>query len=249
MKLAGKVAIVTGAGSGIGKAISILFAQEGAKVVVSDIQPESARATLAAIEANGGTGTVDVSDVAKEEDVQRMIDTAVETYGTLDILINNAGITDGFVPVTDITDEHWDRVLAVNTTGPMRTIRKALPIFIGKGGGVIVNIASVAGLHGSRAGIAYTAAKFAVVGMTKNVGYQYGKRGVRCNAIAPGGVRTNIGVGAEIHKAGKEMTRGPGWGREGTAEEVARIALFLACDDSSLINGEIVTADGGWTAF
>jgi len=249
MKLAGKVAVVTGAGSGIGKAISMVFAQEGAKVVAADIRPESAQETVLAIEAKGGTAIAAAANVAVEQDVQRMIDTAVETYGTLDILVNNAGITDGFVPVADITDEHWDRVLAVNTTGPMRTIRKALPIFIGKGGGVIVNIASVAGLHGSRAGIAYTAAKFAVVGMTKNVGYQYGRNGVRCNAIAPGGVRTNIGVGAEIHKAGKEMTRGPGWGREGSAEEVARIALFLSCDDSSFINGEIVTADGGWTAF
>ena len=181
-----------------------------------------------------------------------MIDEAIGTYGTLDILVNNAGIMDNFVPAAAITDELWEKVFAVNVTGPMRAIRKALPIFVEKKSGIIINIASAGGLMGSRAGAAYTASKHAVVGLTKNVGFQYAKLGIRCNAIAPGGVNTNIGAtinnpnkfGMERAMAGINLNP-----RVGEPEEIAKIALFLACDDSSLINGAIITADAGWTAY
>ncbi|TXK84390.1 SDR family oxidoreductase [Paenibacillus sp. N3.4] len=252
MKLSGKVAIVTGAASGMGKAIAELYAAEGAKVIVSDIDLDTAQIVVAGIESQGGTALAVAANVMKEEDVQHLIDTAVNTYGTLDILVNNAGIMDNFVPAGELTDALWERVFAINTTGPMRTTRKALPIFIEKKSGVIVNIASAGGLYGSRAGAAYTASKHAVVGFTKNVGFQYANLGIRCNAIAPGGVATNIGAtmtepnGFGMERAMAGMNLNP---RTGDALDIAKVALFLASDDSGFVNGTVITADAGWTAY
>lgn len=252
MRLNGKVAVVTGAASGMGKAIAELYASEGAKVVVADLRLEPAQTVVDGITAAGGTAIAVAANVTKEEDVAKMIDTAVQEYGTLDILVNNAGIMDNFVPAADLTDELWDRVFAINTTGPMRTTRKALPIFLEKKSGVIVNIASAGGLQGSRAGAAYTASKHAVVGFTKNVGFQYAKLGIRCNAIAPGGVNTNISTSINepnafgMERAMAGMALNP---RGGEAIEIAKVALFLASDDSGFVNGTVVTADAGWTAY
>ncbi|SHF01967.1 NAD(P)-dependent dehydrogenase, short-chain alcohol dehydrogenase family [Seinonella peptonophila] len=252
MKLQNKVAIVTGAGSGMGKEIATLYAKEGAKVIVSDINEASANKTVEEISANGGDATTVVANVAVENDVQRLISAATSTYGGLDILVNNAGIMDNFMPAAEVTDELWDRVIAINATGPMRTIRQALPLFIEKGAGVIINIASVGGLHGSRAGAAYTASKHAVVGLTKNVGFQYANQGIRCNAIAPGGVETNIGTTMnQPDKFGMEraMIGANSNPRSGQPEEIAKVALFLASDDASFVNGTVITADAGWTAY
>lgn len=251
-RLNDKVAVVTGAGGGMGRAIAMLFAAEGARVVVADISAGAAAAVTQEIAAAGGTARAATANVAKEEDVQAMVDTAVEAFGTLDILVNNAGIMDNFVPAGALTDELWERVFAVNSTGPMRAIRKSMPIFVEKKAGVIVNIASAGGLLGSRAGAAYTASKHAVVGLTKNVGFQYAKLGVRCNAIAPGAVNTGIGktiynpdqFGMERAMAGINLNP-----KVGEPEDIARIALFLASEDSSFINGTVITADAGWTAY
>ncbi|MDR6549421.1 SDR family oxidoreductase [Paenibacillus qinlingensis] len=252
MKLTGKVAIVTGAASGMGKAIAELFATEGAQVVVSDLRVEAAQTVVSGIAEKGGSAIAVAANVAKEEDVQALIDAAVKEYGTVDILINNAGIMDNFVPAGDVTDELWERVFAINTTGVMRTTRKVLPIFTERKSGIIVNIASAGGLNGSRAGAAYTASKHAVVGFTKNVGFQYANLGIRCNAIAPGGVSTNIGTtitspnpfGMERAMAGMGLNP-----RAGEPAEIAKVALFLASDDASFVNGTVVTADAGWTAY
>ncbi|MBO8141177.1 MAG: SDR family oxidoreductase [Firmicutes bacterium] len=252
MRLAGKVAVVTGAASGMGEQIARLFAKEGAKVVVADIDGDGAAKVAQAIAADGGSAVAVTVNVAIEEDVQRMIDTALNEFGALDILVNNAGIMDNMVPVHELTDELWDRVIAVNATGPMRAMRKALPIFLEKGKGNIINIASIGGLNGSRAGAAYTASKHAVVGLTKNVGFQYAAAGIRCNAIAPGAVATNIAstmkepskFGSE--KAGMGMSLNP---RVGNPEEIAQVALFLASDESSFVNGAVFVVDGGWTAY
>nr|WP_154960223.1 SDR family oxidoreductase [Paenibacillus xylanexedens] len=252
MKLQNKVAIVTGAGSGMGKAIATLYAQEGAKVVVSDINEEAAQAVVQEIQANGGEAFVLLANVAKEEDVQQLIDQTVSKYGTVDILVNNAGIMDGMEPAADISDERWEKVFAVNTTSVMRTTRKVLPIFLEKQQGVIVNIASAGGLHGGRAGAAYTASKHAVVGFTKNTGYMYAEQGIRCNAIAPGAVATNIGssmTGINPFGAGRQqqgMAINP---RVGTSEEIAKVALFLGSDESSFVNGTVITADAGWSSY
>ncbi|WP_337034261.1 SDR family oxidoreductase [Paenibacillus illinoisensis] len=252
MKLQDKVAVVTGAGSGMGKAIAMLYAQEGAKVVVSDINEESAQTVVNEIKAQGGEAIVVLANVAKEEDVQNLIDTTVSTYGTVDILVNNAGIMDGMEPAAEVTDEKWERLFAVNTTSVMRTTRKVLPIFQEKQNGVIVNVASAGGLHGGRAGAAYTASKHAVVGLTKNTGFMYAGQGIRCNAIAPGGVATNIGssmagisqFGASRQQLG--MAINP---RIGTSEEIAKVALFLGSDESSFVNGTVIEADSGWNSY
>ncbi|OPA73261.1 3-ketoacyl-ACP reductase [Paenibacillus selenitireducens] len=252
MKLQDKVAVVTGAASGMGKAIAALYAAEGAKVVVSDINLEAAQKTVEVIQSNGGEAIAVAANVTKEEDIQQLIDTAVSTYGTLDILVNNAGIMDNFVPAAEVTDELWERIFAINTTGPMRAIRKALPIFLEKGNGVIVNVASAGGLMGSRAGAAYTSAKHAVIGLTKNVGFQYATSGIRCNAIAPGAVNTNISTSINqpnefgMQRAMVGMNVNP---RVGESEEIAKVALFLASEDSSFVNATVVTADAGWTAY
>ncbi len=252
MKLQNQVAVITGAASGMGKAIAELFAKEGAKVVAADLNFEGAKATAEEIVAAGGKALAVAVDVSKEDDVSAMIDAAVANYGTLDILINNAGIMDDFSPAADVTDTRWERVFAVNSTGVMRATRKALSVFLPKKSGVIINVASIGGLQGARAGAAYTASKHAVIGFTKNTAFQYGKEGIRCNAIAPGAVETNIAASmGAINKAG--MERGmPGMAlnlRTGQPEEIAAVALFLASDDSSFINGAVLVADGGWTTY
>ncbi len=251
-RLEGKVAVVTGAASGMGKAIATLFAQEGAKVVVSDMNEQGAQAVASAITAAGGSAMAIKTNVAIEEDIQRLIDSTVSAYQTVDILVNNAGIMDNFVPAAELTDELWDKVFAVNSTGLMRATRKVLPIFMEKKSGVIVNIASAGGLLGSRAGAAYTASKHAVVGFTKNVGFQYADLGIRCNAIAPGAVNTNIGTtifnpsefGAQKAMMGMHLSP-----RTGEPVDIARVALFLASEDSDFVNGTVITADAGWTAY
>ncbi|MBT2730391.1 SDR family oxidoreductase [Bacillus sp. ISL-75] len=252
MRLQDKVAVVTGAASGMGKAIAILYAKEGAKVVVSDINIEAANITVEEIKTNGGEAIAVMSNVAKEEDIQNLINTAVHSFGTLDILVNNAGIMDNFEPAGDIEDDKWEKIFAINTTSVMRATRKALPIFLEKQYGVIINIASAGGLQGARAGAAYTASKHAVVGFTKNTGFMYSTNGIRCNAIAPGGVETNIGssmTGVNEFGMGR-IQSGLGLNpRVGKPEEVANIALFLASSESSFVNGTVITGDAGWTAY
>ncbi|WP_068619885.1 SDR family oxidoreductase [Paenibacillus tuaregi] len=252
MRLQNQVAVVTGAASGMGKAIALLYAQEGAKVIVSDINSDAANGVVEEIKAKGGEAIAVTANVAKEEDIQNLIDTAVEQFGTVDILVNNAGIMDNFEAAGDIRDDVWERVFAVNTTSVMRATRKVLPIFLEKQKGVIVNVASAGGLYGARAGAAYTASKHAVVGFTKNTGYMYAKQGIRCNAIAPGGVETNIGASmTNINEFGMSRTQvGLGLNpRIGKSEEIAQVALFLASDESSFVNGTVITADAGWTAY
>ncbi|SFD21340.1 SDR family oxidoreductase [Bacillus sp. UNCCL81] len=252
MRLQNKVAVVTGAGSGMGKAIAALYAKEGAKVVVSDINVDAANSTVEEIKSNGGEAIAVMANVAHENDIQNLIDTAVDTFDTVDILVNNAGIMDNFEPAGDIEDDKWERVFAVNTTSVMRSTRKVLPIFLEKQHGVIINVASAGGLQGARAGAAYTASKHAVVGFTKNTGFMYATNGIRCNAIAPGGVETNIGSSmTNINHFGMgRIQAGLGVNpRVGKPEEIADIALFLASDESSFVNGTVITGDAGWTAY
>lgn len=251
MKLKDKVAIVTGAASGMGKAIAELYASEGAKVIVADLNLEQAETVVKGIAANGGIAKAVQVNVAKQEDIDAMIDTAISEYGTLDILVNNAGIMDGFEPVGDILDERWDLIFEINTKGVMRAMRKAIPIFLEKESGVIINTASTGGLNGAHAGATYGASKHAVIGLTKNTGYMYANKGIRCNAIAPGGVATNIGTSMKnINQFGMERTKAVQgvMPRIGQPEEIAQVALFLASDESSFVNGTVITADGGWTA-
>lgn len=253
MKLQDKVAVITGSASGMGKSMALLFAKEGASVVVADINEAAVKAVTDEITAAGGQAKGVVANVSKEEDVASMIGTAVNSFGKLDILVNNAGIMDSMFTVENVTDELWHRVIDINVTGPMRAIRKAIPIMKQQGHGVIINTASVGGLYGSRAGAAYTASKHAVIGLTKNVGFQFGKLGIRCNAIAPGAVATSIGVGGNQPDPYGMEQAAAGMGLQrmeiGDSNQIATVALFLASDDSSFVNGTVVTADGGWTAY
>lgn len=251
MKLQDRVAIVTGAASGMGKSIAELYAKEGAKVLVADLNLEGAEQVAAGIVSNGGVAKALKVNVALVEDINNMIDTAVNEYGTLDILVNNAGIMDGFEAVGDITDERWDLIFDINTKSVMRSTRKALPIFLEKGKGVIVNTASTGGVSGAHAGATYTASKHAVVGLTKNTAFMYANKGIRCNAIAPGATATNISASMKnINEFGMSRTQltQAVIPRVGSPEEIAQVALFLASDDSSFVNGAIIAADAGWTS-
>lgn len=249
MRLAGKVAIVTGAASGMGKAIAELYAKEGAKVVVSDMNLDGAQAV---VEGISGEAFAIQTDVTSEEALQQLFDETVKTFGQVDILVNNAGIMDGMEPVGEISNERWEKIFAVNTVSVMKSMRIAVDLFTKQGHGVIVNNISAGGLYGARAGAAYTASKHAVVGLTKNTAFMYADQNIRCNGIAPGAVATNIGsTMTNMSQAGfgrqqLGMAINP---RIGQPEEIAQLALFLGSDESSFINGQVVAIDGGWTAY
>jgi NAD(P)-dependent dehydrogenase (short-subunit alcohol dehydrogenase family) len=160
-----------------------LFAEEGANVIVADLDQAGIDAVVASIKAKGGKATgIDVN-VSKEEDVAKMIGSATSTYGSLDVLVNNAGIMDDFMPIDYVTNEGWERVMAVNVSGPMYACRLSVPIMLKQGKGSIINIASVGGLEGSRAGAAYTASKHALIGLTKNIGFMYAQKGIKCQGF------------------------------------------------------------------
>lgn len=251
VKLLGKTAIVTGAGSGMGRAIASLFASVGANVVAVDLNEDTLAAFVEELKGQGRAVVGVTGNVTKQEDVDAVIRTATETFGSLDILVNNAGIMDNFLPVGELTDEGWERVLSVNLTGPMRLARAAIHVMEKQDtGGTIINNASVGGLFGTRGGAAYVASKHALIGLTKNIAATYGTFGkIRANAIAPGGVNTNIGATITApSELGMRAIQGAGEAPMGEPEQIAQVALFLASDESSFVNGIVLTADGGWTA-
>lgn len=252
-RLTDKVAIVTGAASGMGKAIAEAYAKEGAKVVLADLNADALTSVVADITSAGGVATSTVADMSKEADVAAMVKTATDTYGKLDILVNNAGIMDNFKAVGNVSDELWQKVIAINLTGPFMASRAAIHVMENQDtGGVIINNASVGGLFGARGGAAYAASKHGLIGLTKNIAATYGTFGkIRANAIAPGGVATNIGNtitdpdplgGRAIAATGSQDAP------MGQPEEIANVAVFLASDESSFVNGDTIKADGGWTA-
>ncbi len=252
MKLENKVCIVTGASSGIGREVALAFAKEGAKVVVAARRLERLEELVEIGKDLPGEIFAVVTDVTKQEDIDKMIDKTVEKYAGVDVLVNNAGILDNYKSAINITDDLWNKMFEVNVDSVMRTSRKVLPLMREQKSGVILNTASIGGLQGMRGGLAYVATKHAVVGMTKHIGYAYAEEGIRCVAITPGSVQTEIGDKVEdpyMEIMNKLMEGFEIFPRSTTAEEIAKVYVFLASEDANFINGTVITVDGGWTAF
>ncbi len=251
MRLAGKVAIITGAGSGIGREAALLFAREGAKVVVAEVADDSGHRTVADIAAAGGTATFVHADVSRAADAQGMVAAAEKTYGKLDVLFNNAGIfpaNDGSVVDTD--EETWDLVMRVNLKGVFLGSKYAIPAFLRAGGGSLINTASFVALMGAAtAQIAYTASKGGVLSMTREIAVEFARKGIRANALCPGPVDTPLlaDLLSDPARRQRRLVHIPP-GRLAKAVEIANAALFLASDESSYVNGAIFTVDGGITA-
>ncbi|MFI8535698.1 SDR family NAD(P)-dependent oxidoreductase [Streptomyces aquilus] len=248
--LDGRSVIVTGAGSGIGRAAALAFAAEGSKVVVADLNAETAAKVVSEIEEAGGTAVAVTGDLSEQAVVDRVTSTAMERFGGVDVLVNNAGIMDRMSAAADVSDAEWERVIRVNLTAPFLMTRAVLPHLLKAGKGAIVNTASEAGLRGSAAGAAYTASKHGVVGLTKNLAVMYRDQGIRTNAIAPGGTATGIAVDIDGEAHGPQAL-GPYFGNVGRVsepEEQAAAIVFLASDAASNINGVVLAVDNGWSA-
>ena len=253
MRLSGKVAVLTGVGAGMGRATALLFASEGATVVGSDINAASLEAVTAEVTAAGGKMIGVVGNIAKREDAEALIQRAIDDYGQLDVLVNNAGIMDAMEGVANFKDETFERVMGVNVYGPFVTCRAAVKHMKERGRGAIVNVASVAGVSGAAAGAVYTASKHALIGLSRNTAFAYAPFGVRCNTLIVGGVETAIMAGADPTKFDHEALAQYGkWHaanpRTLQPDEVARMTMFLASDEASGVNGAEVAVDGGWTA-
>jgi NAD(P)-dependent dehydrogenase (short-subunit alcohol dehydrogenase family) len=248
--LSGSSVVVTGGGSGIGRAAALQFAGLGAKVVVADVNGDAAKAVAEEITAGGGTAVVVAGDLTDSAVVDEVVATAVAEFGGLDVLVCNAGIMDSMSAAADVTDEEWERVIGVNLTAPFRLTRAALPHMIAKGKGSIVYTASEAGLRGSAAGLAYTTSKTALIGLTRSVAITYRDSGIRANAIAPGGTRTGISVTPDPAGHGPQVLgRYMGnIGRLAEADEQANAIVFLASDAASNISGVVLPVDNGWSA-
>jgi len=251
MRLKGKVAIITGAGSGLGRATAVLFAREGAKVVVTANKENDGQQTVKSIKGAGGDAILVRVDVTRAINVEKAVKAAVDKYGKLDILINNAGMPGPGKPIADITEEEWNRVVSVNLTGVFLGTKYAIPEMLKGGGGVIINVSSVAAISPRRYTGAYSAAKAAVIQLTKVTALEYARKNIRVNCILPGPIDTPFFskvAGADPAKiaAFKESVRNEvPLGRFAQPEEIARVALFLASDDASYITGAAFAADGG----
>jgi len=253
-RFTGKVAIVTGGGSGIGRATALLLAAEGAAVTVADIAIDAADGVVAEIVDAGGRARSQVVDVADAAATAAMVGETIAAFGGLDVLHNNAAALDQNRIDQDVVTMDlatWDRVLAVNLTGPLLGCRFAIPAMLERGGGAIVNTASAAAFYGSDSLSAYSISKAGVVALTRNVATAYGERGIRCNAVAPGIVVAEAAqeaLGGPMGDRLRRYTTSHLTGRLGYPEEIATAVAYLASDEASFITGEVLRVDGGFTA-
>ena len=252
MRLQDKVALITGAGRGIGRAAAELFAREGASVVIAEINEELGRCAEQSIRAQGGRAVFVQTDVSRSADVQSLCSAVEDTFGGLHVLYNNASIFLGEAdnPATELSEETWDQVISVNLKSVFLCCKYGIPLIIASGGGSVINTSSSAGVMGIPGCDAYTATKGATISLTRSMAVEYGPRDVRVNCIAPAGVETEMVRESNLDNpdfdADYFFSRAP-LGRFGRPEEIAELALFLASDESSYLNGAIVRADGGIT--
>jgi NAD(P)-dependent dehydrogenase (short-subunit alcohol dehydrogenase family) len=251
-RLAGKVALITGAGGGQGRAAALMFAREGARIVAADVKADGGKETVAMVRAGGGQAEFIATDVAKAAQVEAAVNCAVKTYGALHIMYNNAAVLhrqDN--TVTKLDEDIWQLVIDVNLKGVFLGCKYAVPAIIEAGGGSIINTSSMAGLLGGNNVHAYTAAKGGVISLTRAVAMSYAKHQVRCNVICPGAVDTPMMehvLHGENQRLRNAFERGHPLGRVGTPEDIAGMALYLASDESSWITGGVFAADGGFSA-
>ena len=246
--LAGKVAIVTGAGSGIGKAIALLYASEGAKVVVSDINETGGHDTLAQIKTGNGEGIFIRADTSKPGDNQKLVEQTVKNYGGLHIACNNAGIAGPLALTGEYPIDGWDKVINVNLSGVFYGMHYQVNAMLSSGGGSIVNIASILGMVGIKNSPAYTAAKHGLVGLTKAAALEYADKNIRINSVGPGYILTPMLTNALDEATLKVAAGMHPIGRLGKSEEVAELVLWLSSQKSSFVTGSYYTIDGGYTA-
>jgi len=251
MRLANKVAIITGAGSGMGKCAALLFASEGAKIAASDINEAAVKETVAEITKKGGEAIAIRTDVSKAPDVERMVNETVAKFGKLDIIYNNAGIEGDSGFVANLTEEQFDRVIAINLRGVWLGMKYALPQMMKQRSGSIINTASIAGIVGIKGSTPYAAAKAGVIAMTRVAALEYGRYNIRVNAICPGAIETPMAQrirGEGVEPNPRAIKRISVLERMAQPEEIAKVALFLASDDASFATGAPFIIDGGWTA-
>jgi NAD(P)-dependent dehydrogenase (short-subunit alcohol dehydrogenase family) len=243
-----KVAIVTGAGSGIGREIAYQLAAEGARVVVSDVSDRGGNETVARLRDKGAAAIYVHADMAKAADNEALVAAATKAFGGLDIAVNNAGIAGASAPVGEYPLDSWDKVIAINLTGVFYGMRYQLPAMVARGGGSIINIASVLGQVGFRGSAAYVAAKHGVVGLTKNAALEYGPQKVRVNAVGPGFIKTPLLENNLTPEAMKALEAMHALGRLGESPEVGELVTWLASDKSSFVTGGYYAVDGGYLA-
>lgn len=245
----GRVAIVTGAANGIGRATVQRLVAEGASVVACDIDEGRLEASIAT--SPEGRVLAAAGDISDPDDVRRIVEATIDTFGTIDVLANVAGVMDNMLPLDELDDDTWNRVMRINVDGPMLLSRCVLPHFLAREQGAIVNVGSEASIRGGAAGFAYTASKHALLGQTRSIAWTYATRGVRCNIVLPGAVATNIAAtmtnrsAAGLERIVPVVSLSPGVAEP---DELAAVISWLASDEARNVNGATIASDGGWSA-